>query len=237
MKYLLMLLTINAIGIMIALSGCTSTGSTIVSDDTIKVLTEAVSKLDKEQVKKLETAIKEKLNDENSNRNDDLGGTGAGNSKTEETKQETQVEDKNIEGSKSLLDVSDVSALNWTSSGDPHHIVQCYFGHGHDSELFKMVAQLPVDFTCALNNGGVSISPPASDDSGRMMMYEGDHMQKRRAFVCLFDANNNLVDCWDWAESYSHDNRWKDKPVSKGLVIHCKRGNAVSRTSLTEVMK
>lgn len=227
MKYLLMLLTINSIGIMLALSGCTSTTTKEQAKEIIKPFYDAG--------KEIYIEDKEKLKDENSKRNDDLGGTGAGNIKTEETKQETQVEDKNVEGSKSLSDVSELSTLNWTSTGDTHHIVQCYFGHGHDSELFKMIAQLPVDFICTLDKSGVTISCPTSDDTGRMASYGSDHMQARRAFVCLFNADNNLVDCQDFAESFHLDSRWKNKGAVKGLTVHCKRGNAVSRTALTDI--
>ena len=158
-------------------------------------------------------------------------GTGVEHITVETDKGEVQGTEQNNKSS----DRKEVSALNWTSTGDPHHIVQCYFGHGHDSELFKMIAGLPVDFTCTLNNSGVTISCPTSDDTGRMASYPGDHMQARRAFVCLFNDDNNLVDCQDFAESFHLDNRWKNKGAVKGLTVHCKQGNAVSRTALTEV--
>lgn len=128
-----------------------------------------------------------------------------------------------------------VRNLNWSKVGDPHGIMQCYFGNIFGNEVFQKVSELPIDFTCTLNRGGVSITKPESDETGRMASYPGDHMQGRRAFVCVFDNNGILLKCEDFAESYELDNRWKEKPVVNGLVIHCKQGQAVSRTALTEV--
>lgn len=221
------------LAIFILFGGCTSTKTTsqIISDDTVKAITEAVSKLDKEQVKKLEEAIKENLKDANTDTTIDRGSTGTNNQTTEIKEQETEDADRDIEASKSLLDVS---SLKWTSTGDPHGIVQCYFGYGHDSELFKMIAGLPVDFTCTLGKG-IVITKPASDDTALMTSYPGNHMQARRAFACFFDTNGNLTACEDFANTLTFDSRWKGRGEVKGLIVHCKQGNAVSRTALTEV--
>lgn len=197
-----MKLTITLL-IAMLLSGCTTTGTT-----------------------KLETAIKEKLKDENN-----TSSHGLASSTMEPNKGEIQGTEQNNKSS----DIKEISALNWTSTGDPHHITQCYFGHGHDSELFKMIAQLPIDFTCTLDNGGVHITKPTSDDTQWMTSYTGDHMQARRAFVCVFNESNELVKCEDFAGGPDLDNRWRNLGVVKGLVVHCKRGEAVSRTALTEV--
>ena len=227
-KTILTVILCQILGLMLA--GCTSTGTdTLISDQTIKGLTEAVGKLDKEQVRKLEEAIKEKLKYEKE--------------VVEQPKETTHEEGVKEEVSSCLesdnepvaVDDKDlVSALKWNNKGDPHHIVQCYFGHGHDSELFRMVAALPIDFTCDLGNG-ISITKPASDDTACMNSYGSDHMQARRAFACFFDANGNLTACEDFANTLTFDSRWKGRGEVKGLIVHCKQGNAVSRTALMEV--
>jgi hypothetical protein len=238
-KTLLTIILCSVIGLM--LCGCESTTTKEEAKEIIRPFYDAGKELyseDKGQTWKVR--IKEKLNDEKQSETTINSGSAGTNNQTTEVKQQEaeeinqvpRAEDNNGDISD---DKADVSRLLWTKVGDPHGIVQCYFGYGHDSELFKMIAGLPVDFTCTLDNSGVTISCPTSDDTGRMAMYEGDHMQKRRAFVCLFNADNNLVSCDDFAESFHLDSRWKNKGAVKGLVVHVKRGNALSRTALTEV--
>jgi hypothetical protein len=174
------------LAIFILFAGCTSIQTThqIISDDTIKVLTEAVSKLDKEQVKKLEEAIKEKLKDEESKKEEQTECISESEKNNDQASREENVGNPLYAESNTSEDVSEVSKLKWTSTGDPHQIVQCYLGHGHDSELFKMIAGLPVDFTCTLGKG-ITITKPESDDTALITSYPGNHMQARRTHLFL----------------------------------------------------
>lgn len=210
---------ITAILAIIAISGCktTTTKPTITKDDLKYVATiitdykQAQADIEKAKAEQKQSAMSQAYS----------GAT------TTQTTQSTPAKPEDYEK---------MCALKWNDVADETKICECYFGYGHSDDMFTHVAELPIDFTCNFSfSGGVSISKPASDDTGCMASYPGDHMQGRRAFVCVFDSNGTLIECEDWAQSYNLDNRFMKSGVTQGFVVHCKQGKAVSRTALTRV--
>lgn len=200
MKYLVMLLAINAIGIMLAISGCVSTGSTVISDDTIKVLTEAVSKLDKEQVKKLERAIKEKLKDEDTKAKDNMGGTGTGDIKTEETEQEAENKDKNSESvdKSKIIDAFPLSDLTINVSVDSPQLIRHYTNGWATEHPWALIKDLPVTVNIDyFNSEGVLLSGSTVKEG----KYENGKWERTSCFWA-FDENGNELGYED--NAYTH---------------------------------
>jgi hypothetical protein len=125
-------------------------------------------------------------------------------------------------------DVDKIKALTWLDSGDGagEHgsIIKIY-----DDNPFINIANLPIDFSCTLNNGDCLITIPDSDTT-RNMSAAGE----RRAFVCLFNASGQLV-CTEDFDGDRIDNRWRDKGATQGFVVHILNNRMTSRTKLTEV--
>jgi hypothetical protein len=137
---------------------------------------------------------------------------------------ETEVKEIDIEET----DIDKIKVLTWLDSGDGagEHgsIIRIY-----DDNPFNCIANLPIDFSCTLNNGGCSITIPDSDTT-RNMSDAGE----RRAFVCLFNSSGQLV-CTEDFNGTGIDNRWRDKGATQGFVVHILNNRITSRTKLTEV--
>lgn len=140
---------------------------------------------------------------------------------------QTQEPVKEVDPDKELI-----KSFQWVETGDgcengykEHGSIVCTYT-GYITNPFTVLAEVPQDFTCTLNAGGVSITIPKSDPTGNMSA-----MGDRRAFICLFNANKMLVGTEDF-NGDRLDNRWRNRDVAYGVVFHCQHNRVVSRSQV-----
>lgn len=123
------------------------------------------------------------------------------------------------------VQTGDGAETGWVEHGS---IVKTYTGN--ITNPFEVLANVPRDFDLTMGVGGIAITIPKSDPTGNMTLTSGD----RTAFLCLFDANKQLLQTEDFANSTTFDNRWKDKAVAYAIVFHCIGSSVVSRSNVVK---
>lgn len=224
--------------------GCTTTGTTqsLVSDETVKVLTDSIDKLDKEGLKKLKEAYDRKVKDEKTEEIK-LPGTDGLSSSTSEAEGEN-ISEKDTQENGGIdtennteykdKDAFPLEKLTINTSVDSPQLIRHYTNGWTTENPWALIKDFPVTVNIdSFSQGGISLSGSTVKEG----KYENDKWERTSTFWA-FDENGNELGYEDNAYiSYPEPGKFYGR-AKYILVVSCSDyGDTFNLTGRSRVME